>query len=186
MPTNLQSCGHQKEVRKHPQDTTARLTWTRRPETTESISATGSSVAETRAGPMNEHRQSRHCPTLLLWNLHERRKSNKERERERAIYHCVLQRCGSLKSALQTYYINYALLVLRIRGKHPKPFALLQSPHKQRGDHMAEGRQTPLMPRGRRERDSALLAWRVCPQIGSCPDYLLSPKLTARLFADDL
>ena len=29
----------------------------------------------------------------------------------------------------------------------------LQSPHEQRGGHMARGRQTPLMPRGRRERE---------------------------------
>ena len=32
-------------------------------------------------------------------------------------------------------------------------FTLLQSPHEQRGGHMAGGRQTPLMPGGRKDRE---------------------------------
>ena len=152
VPTNLQSCGHQKEVRKHPQDTTARLTWTRRPETTESISATGSSVAETRAGPMNEHRQSRHCPTLLLWNLHERRKSNKERERESYLSLCTAKMWIPEVSSANLLY-QLCTVGSTNQGETSKTFRPPPKPPQTTGGPYGRGASdTPHAPGKKRER----------------------------------
>ena len=41
----------------------------------------------------------------------------------------------------------------RERGRERKRQRRVKSPHEQRGGHMAGGRQTPLMPGGRKDRE---------------------------------